>query len=147
MINITLYKNTSDVNIVDKTITQLTTTTAVLKEQSSIVDPTLILSDIDSQVANLNYIYIQEFNRYYYVNDIVSINNGLWEINCHCDVLMSFRDVIRQQTCIVSRQENVTNMYLSDPRLKVNANPHVQQLYFSNGFENTWNYCLVVMGN
>lgn len=145
--NIKLYTNKSDVNYVDKDITELATLTGYLKEATSVTDPVILLDSIDSYVASTNYIYISELNRYYFVNDITSINNGLWELSCHVDVLMSFRDTIRQQTCIVSRQENVTNMYLSDPRLKVQADPYVQQLYFPNGFNSSWSYCLVVMGN
>lgn len=145
--NITLYTNKSDSNFVDKDITSLYTTTGVIKEATSIIDPVILLGDIDNYVATCNYIYIQELNRYYYVGDIVSTNNGLWELTCHVDVLMSYRDTIRQQECIVARQENVTNMYLSDPRMKVQADPYVQQLYFPNGFNSAWEYVLVVMGN
>lgn len=145
--NITLMTNKSDNNVVDKNTTTLHTTTANFKESSDIVNPILVLGDIDSYISTCNYIYIEELNRYYYVMNIVSVANGLWELECHVDVLMSYKTTIRQQKCIVARQEYNYNLYLSDPRLKVNANPYVQQKYFPNGFIQNWTYAFAIMGN
>lgn len=145
--NITLYKNTSPSNVVNKTITQLSSGTCTLKEKTSIVNPVFLLADIGTHYSDCNYIYVPELNRYYYVLDVIAVRNGVWELHCHVDVLMTYRNEIRSQTCIVERQENISNMYLSDPRLKVQANPYVQQISFPNGFESAWTYCLAVVGN
>lgn len=53
--NIVLYSNVSEINAVDKELTELTTLTGTLREQSSIIDPVITISDIDSHIGSMNY--------------------------------------------------------------------------------------------
>lgn len=52
-----------------------------------------------------NYVYIPEFKRYYYVNDIISVASGLWRIELNVDVLMSYKREFLDIECIINRQE------------------------------------------
>lgn len=144
---IRLYKNTSDSNVVSKTISQVYECEGTLKEATSITEPVITLSGINSIITEFNYVYIPEFNRYYYVTDMVSIKNNLWAVSCKVDVLMSYKDIIYKQTAVVDRQEYNYNTMLSDNRLRVQANPYLITRKFPKGFTGDYNYALVLAGN
>lgn len=77
-----------------------------------------LLSDSDNFPFLKNYAYIPDFNRYYFVVDIVSVRSGLWLFKLKCDVLMSFKDDIYDLECIVARNETTYNLMLSDSKMK-----------------------------
>ena len=119
---IELYINTSDGNRVDKELELITTLVGSLKDSSSILDPVITIEL--SSIGNINYIFIQEFGRFYYITNITSVRNGIWTISCHVDVLMSWRYEIRRTGCVISRQENAStlgNLYLDDDRFLVTS--------------------------
>lgn len=145
--NLKLYTNFSDNQHIEKDIRLLGETTFTLKEYTSVVDPVLIVKLDTAVISSLNYVYIEEFKRYYYVTNISAKQNGLWELSCHCDVLMSFADKIKEQVCLVSRQEYDYNLNLSDPRLKCEAAPITEIVEFPQGFSFDWSYVMVILGN
>ena len=114
----TLYKLVGEKNRLDKTsyLTNATNITGVvIKFPSSIIDPILTLNG--AAVANLwqfNYIRLDEFDRYYFIDDIISIANNLWEVHCHVDVLMSWKDEIKTNNALILRSSNRGNPYLQD---------------------------------
>lgn len=132
----TFYKNSSPSNCLDKSIAPVgSSMTVALKEPTSIIDPDIIVSDPlgvpNTFPANVNYFYIEELGRYYYITDAVSFSANVWEIIGHVDVLMSFKDEIKAQTAILSRQENLRNMYLDDGTFMAYQNPIIVTRYFS----------------
>lgn len=143
---ITLYKTTSEVNKVDKQLEQLVVLTGTLRESSSIIDPVFNLSGIDSYVADCNYAHIAEFGRYYFIQNIESINNGLWRLSLHVDVLMSYKNEICNNYAIVERNERNYDLKLNDGLFVTQQNPRRAQFTFPAGFD-TWNYVLAVAGN
>ena len=75
----------------------------VLKDNSSIANPTIIL-DLDTDDApGWNYAYIGEFDRYYYVSDWTWIQNRLWSASLSTDLLATFRDDIGSSDLYVLR--------------------------------------------
>ena len=116
MFNVTFYQNNSEPNKVDKELREIVTLSGVLKDETSIVNPTIL---IESNTIIGNYVYIPTFNRYYYITDIVSFRNKLWQVSLKCDVLMSFRNDIRKNNALVARQQYEYNMYLKDPLMEV----------------------------
>lgn len=77
---------------------------AVLKDKCSIINPVLQLKNI-SEGANIytyNYAYIPTFDRHYFISNI-SWNMGVWELECSCDVLASWKDTILSHTKYVLR--------------------------------------------
>lgn len=75
----------------------------VLKEASSIANPTIILDVGTGDDPSFNYAYISEFDRYYYVTDWTWINNRLWEASLSTDVLATFKDEIGASSLYVLR--------------------------------------------
>lgn len=142
------YKNSSATNVVDKQLEENTPAlTGNLRAASSIIDP-VILIEAELTSFQSNYIYIADFGRYYYITNIISKQTNLWEIHCHVDVLMSFKDEIRQQKAIVARQEAQYNLMLDDGVFMCYQNPKIQTKLFSNAtpFE-TQEFVLVVAGS
>lgn len=75
------------------------------------------------KILSANYIYIPEFSRYYFVDDIISVSSTLWQIECSVDVLMSFKDQLMELDVFCERNEfNYDNMlidkYLPSENLK-----------------------------
>ena len=101
-----LYNNTSEDNRVDKTnyLTKIGELAGVLREESSLVDMSLTLEL--EELPLFNYVYIAQFNRYYYVTDIVSVKYKLWEISLSVDVLMSYKNALLSCSAFVDRNEN-----------------------------------------
>lgn len=142
MFDIILYNNRAEPNRLDKTtyIDRYTTLKGTLKNSTSIINPTIIIEFNDRQdyvvdgdnilvmsdgvrvvdvialadFLQANYAHIPIFKRYYYITDIVSVRNNLWEIQMSVDVLMSYKDDILKQECIVARNEFDYDLQIDD---------------------------------
>lgn len=130
---IELYTNNSEVESVVKDLTTLQTLDGTLREATSILNPTIKIEGL-TDIDKINYMYIPEFGRYYFVNDIRSIRNNLFEVSAHVDVLMTYAEEIKQQRGVIRRQENVWNTYLDDGTFKAYQNPVIVTKVFPNGF-------------
>ena len=142
--DIKIYNNTSEKVKVGKTLTNVRDISGELKEACDIINPVIIISG--ENLSSYNYLYIPIFNRYYFITDIKVIRNNLWEISCHCDVLETYKNEIKNQKAIVARQENKYNLYLNDPEWKVYTNKQVLTREFPSGFLDSGNYFLTVIG-
>ena len=143
-----LYENKSDMKVVTKNIETLTTLTGTLRENCSVINPVITVESINNSIAaRCNYAKIAQFGRYYYVTDII-FTGLLYEIHMHVDVLMTYKDGIRQQNAVVARQEATYNMYLDDGWFMSYQNPYIQTKVFSNPtpFE-TQEFVLVIAGS
>lgn len=142
---IKLQKNLSDENYFYKDISDIFTKTGSLREESSIIDPVILIEGNVSDYADVNYMTIPDFGRSYYIRDIKSYRNNLIQITAHVDVLVSFRDSILSNQAIISKQENAWNLYLDDGTFKVYNNPIVLTKAFPSGFS-TQSFILAVAG-
>lgn len=126
------YKNRADKNVVDKTdfIELVLTENIIFKQETSIINPTIVLEM--TSFPNFNYVYIKELNRYYFINSITSIRNNLWEIDLSVDVLMSYKDGIKSLKAFVDRNENVTNPMLIDKKRIIEQGINVEVAEIEN---------------
>lgn len=139
---------TSPYNALDKTINTLLTLTGDLRDESEISNPDVLVGVDNTIPPQCNYCHIPEFNRYYYIREINAYRNSMFILHLHCDVLMSFKDYIRQCSGVVARQENNWNLYLDDNMFRAYANPIVQTKVFPSGFnQSDFSYILAVAGN
>ena len=149
-VRITLYNNQSELNKIGKKLVTLTTLPlyATIKDETSIVDPVITVSGVTNATAAVcNYLYIDGFARYYFVNDIKSIRNNVWELTCHVDVLESFKSGILNQPAVVARQEKYWNLFINDGEFKIYQNSLIEKIPFSSGFSaQTPCYVLAVSG-
>lgn len=144
--SIQLMRNNSQVNKVGKDLTSLLSVTGTLREETSIIDPVIVIECNLSNMTRCNYMYIAEFDRYYFVNNIRSITKDLVEFTCHVDVLETYKNEIRKNSAIVKRQQNNWNLYLNDGTFKVYQNPMVVTKAFPSGF-NGFEFVLAVAGS
>ena len=145
--NIRLMLNNSANNVADKDFTTIDTLTGVLRNETSITNPTIRIEADVNELSQCNYFYIPQFSRYYFVTDIRSIRKDLVEISGHCDVLTTALKLGNLENCmgITKRQQTNWNLNINDGYFKVYQNPIVTTELFPSGF-NTFNYVLAVAG-
>lgn len=144
--DISLMRNNSPIEKLDKDLTTLQTVSGTLKEDTSILAPTILIQCDISNFTSCNYMYIPEFNRYYFITDIVSVNTDLVEFSGRVDVLTTYKDYIKSNNAIVRRQENSWNLYLNDGSFKVYQNPTILTKAFPSGFTSQ-EFVLAVAGS
>lgn len=144
--SIVLQRNNSEDNKLTKSVENILTATGNLKNDTSLIDPVILVRCDLPNVVHCNYMSIPEFGRSYFVRNIKSIRQGLVEFNCHVDVLSSFADSIKSNTAIIKRQENLWNLYLNDGTLRVYQNSMVLTKSFPSGF-GTQEFVLAIAGS
>ena len=108
--DILLYTNNSDSNVLNKDIVlQAQLVCYAKKENIDILSPDILLSYIDIKALNINYCYIKELNRYYYINSYKYEKNHLLKLTLQTDVLMTFRDNILLSSGVVKNTKNIQN--------------------------------------
>lgn len=122
--NTTKKHNSTEVPTFTKTVT------CMLKEGSSIINPTLIF-----ERANIghtyNYVYIADFGRYYFVNDIVYDGARIFYY-CSVDVLATYKSTIGNASAYVLRAAHEYNEFAIDTYYPVTTRilPYKDQLNF-----------------
>lgn len=143
--DVLIQKNLSEKIRLDKTLVDIATVTGVLREASSIINPSILVEGDLTTFSDANYLRIPALNRAYFINDIVSFREGLVQLNCHVDVLSTYSGAIRNNKGIIFRQENDWNLYLNDGVLEVYQNPIVVTKVFPGGFDGQ-SYVLALAG-
>lgn len=109
---ITTYVNASDEHVLDKSITKVhDNINVVLKDDTNMINPVIIVSG--SLAPSYNYVYLTDFNRYYYVRDI-TYSQQRYYIALEVDVLMSFNAAIKSLEVIANRSSSRFNVYQPD---------------------------------
>ena len=146
--NIKLCSSTSEIVAINKDISIIDDVSATIKGALSVENPVLILQYKSDIQSNVNYVYIPEYNRYYFVTDIINLTGGRYEIHCKIDVLMSFKYDILNLSCIVDKQSSKdnANMYLDDGSFVVQSKEFVDTINFPNGFNDNGEFILITAG-
>ena len=83
----------------------------LLKTPTSIHAPTFTIS-----AGSFDYNYLKWGDHYYYVTDVVSRNNNLWDVSAVIDSLATYRDEILSSSQLVTRNANTYQPYLTDTK-------------------------------
>lgn len=143
--SIKLYQTTSDKRTVNKAILSVMNDTAEIWGDCDLLAPSLVLNVAPG--INFNYLQILDapFNgRYYFVDDITIMQNGIMRVSCSIDVLMSHKSDIKKETAILARQTNLANLYFNDPDLPIENRNNVSFKLFPKGLENHAYYYLLI---
>lgn len=90
-----LYHTLDNENVINKNLTLIHTMEIKLKDVVSVINPILILSEIEGvNYFQCNYCFLSDFNRYYFIRDIEVLNNKNYRLHLEVDVLESFKDDI-----------------------------------------------------
>lgn len=146
---LTFSTNKSPKNKLEKELELVQSCTSCqLKAPCDIINPVFTVSTISAaDLYKCNYVYAPELNgRKYFITDIVSVRNGVWEVHCHIDVLSTYADGVKAQEAVIHRQENSWNLYLDDGLFKTYQNPRIGVTAFPSGFT-TQNFVLAVAGD
>ena len=130
----------------DKNLNPPVTFQGSLKENTSVIDPVITIESPVNVVCSYNYLYIPDFNRYYFITNVIAITDTLTQINLHVDVLMSFKDYIRSNIATTRRQENDWNLYLNDGSFRTYQYKTVGTYKFSNGFPKDNDLVMAIAG-
>lgn len=134
---IKFYKIKDDRRQLRKTLTNETlvrTVTGQLKTDCSVMDP-IIEVTFDALLVTCNYMYIQEFGRYYHVTNIETGAQRIF-VHAHVDVLQTYADEIEDLTCVIERQQDPgkCDLYLTDKAFKSENRHIVSVRKFSGSF-------------
>jgi hypothetical protein len=145
--SVNLYVNNSPVEKIGKDLTgSHTISDVLLKRDTSILRPVLLVNSVQD-IFTFNYMYISEFGRYYFIDDIRSVHDNLWEISAHVDVLETYKTAILANNAVIRRQSLKYNTYLNDPEWKTYAYEQVAAFKFpKTPFSKDLKYILTVAG-
>lgn len=131
---IQFYKMSNVNNKINKRVpdTPALTLEGTVKDNCNIMDPVILVEK--SGVPDYNYVFIPEFNRYYFMSPATAVTNNTWEIKLHVDVLFTYRQQIMTAPCIVAKSASSYNLYLNDNNYKCYQNPHIFSERFPSGF-------------
>lgn len=88
-----------------------------LKNGSSIITPTFLVAG-----ESFDYNYCSFNGRYYWITDITSVRNELWEVQCRVDVLASWKNEILNSKGFVKYSSSDNNQNIKDGRNVVTSN-------------------------
>lgn len=142
---ITLCVNSSEKNKLGKTLTNLNVFSGSLKEETSAINP-IVIMELENPTG-FNYAYIPEFGRYYFIDDIVSVRTGLWKISMKVDVLESFKNEIRGIPVILSDSTDTgKELYLPGKVWKTKVKELTDIINFPSGLSDNGYFILITAG-
>ena len=143
--NLRLCVNNSEKNKMNKDLTAGVTLSGTLRNESNVVNPSIVINIENPTIYN--YAYIEDFKRYYFITDYISLRTGIWQINLKSDVLMSFKDSILASSVLINSSETTgKNNYLSGSNWVSNCKSKTDILTFSHGLLNEGQYILITAG-
>ena len=90
-------------------------------DSCDLYNPTLIVKS--NSVISSNYLYIPNFNRFYFIVNKNLDKSGITVINCECDVLMSFKTDILNSTQLIIRNADKENIHIKNSTIVDNNRP------------------------
>lgn len=138
---IKLYKTLSEDNKLDKELTLVREVNINLLIRSNV---TAFDFSLSGNMADINYMYIPDFGKYYFLKSPTIERNGYTSFRAEEDVLMTYKSQIRQETGIILRQENEGNLYIADNTFPTENRNKTFFKKFQNGFSDTLSYYLIV---
>lgn len=143
---ISLFKTASENNRVVKTLTDEKQLSGELRNQTSVLNPSIRIESADN-ISAYNYAYISEFGRYYYITDIVSVRTNCWIVSLRCDVLMSYKDEIQGLNVILNNtQETGLSNYLASPNWVNLVKTKTDIKVFPSGLSEQGEFILITAG-
>ena len=94
----------------------------ILKDATSTDNPTFIIQDAS---FNIDVNMARWDNRYYFIEDIISFRNNIWEVSCKLDVLATYKSEILSTTAFII-YDSTANTEIPDNRLPIKTTKVVQ---------------------
>lgn len=120
-----LYKCYDSKNKLNKTLTDEFSLTGNFKNNFSLTDIQLVINFNNIELFNYNYVYIELFHRYYFVNDCKILSNNRIELALSLDVLMTYKTDIENMRVKLSK----SSIIFDDSDCNVSDNKHLVNHY------------------
>lgn len=142
---ITLYKYSGEMDNATKSnyLSSPLTINGTLREESSIINPSITFNINNFDLQNYNYAYIKEFNRYYFIKDITYIRNSIGRIDFNVDVLYTYWNKATING-MVERNQYTFNPLIKDDFIKFSQKANYTILH---EFETVLNSSVTTKGN
>lgn len=108
MIDVKFYHTNSPNNKIGKTLNDENIMSCAFKGNCDILNPVVVVKN--DNFFDYNYCYIEQFKRYYFIDDIEILPNDVYKLTLKVDVLDSYKDSILKNYVHVTRKEN-SNLY------------------------------------
>lgn len=141
---ITLYQYGGPSNTVGKGAKVVDTLTGTFRDATSVSSPTFTIER--NSPVGFNYVYIEAFDRFYYVTGVSADMHSIVTVSCTVDVLETAGASLKEFEAVVKRQENEYNLYLDDGIFKAYQNTKHKIIAFPNPFTD-YSYILAIAGN
>lgn len=144
--HITFYTTDSEPEKVDKTLGTPLALTGSLRNESNVINPRILVEADAATLADKNYAYIPDFDRYYFISEVVSVRNHVCMVIMRVDVLMSFKTQIRANYAFLEKQKNTGSRYINDGSWFHDSRQFYTVKNFPNGFNNNGEFILITAG-
>lgn len=144
MVTIQLYKYAGNKDTVNKDLTPTISLSGTLKDYFNTLNPDVTVRS--KTKINGNYCYIDVFDRYYFINDVIYKDNNAVELVLAIDVLKTYEDVILDATA-TNVYKDGANKFISNRTTTRIVTPIIEKLDFSNTglFVETGNLIMVTI--
>lgn len=143
-ITIKIYQYDGDHRVLDKQLPAGIELTGTFREYIDIMKPSVL---VERSAVTGNYVHIgSPINRYYYIDEITQDRTGLQVLHLREDVLMTHRDQIMQQPCVIRRNGAWSNTDLYDPDLQTLQRTQSYMSPLGSAFSYASRYIFVTVG-
>lgn len=145
---IKLYYNSSDRNVVNKSTEFISKITVNSHIEKPLIDMSITLPKDQIYYLNMaNYVEIVDFNRKYFITDVKKDIGGVVTILLKQDILSSHFDKIKNISTIIGKQEKAYNLYVPDGNIPMQSKKNVVTKRFPNSLgNNTGAMILITQG-
>ena len=102
---IKLYITEDADTVMNKDLTLIATFDIQMRDTQNVSAPILILGEIEGvDLKTVNYAYIDEFKRYYFIRTITVGQNNIYTLAMECDVIETYKEDILNSSALISRR-------------------------------------------
>ena len=141
MATLELYKVTNQQNELTKTLNNAVVVNGAFRSEIDSID---VVVEIESNTYEFNYVYIPSLNKYYFLQNIVHVNQNIIRMQLHCDVLMTHKTDILASYGLVTQGGSINPYYSS---INSESRQTIRRTNFPYKFNNNGNFVLVTITN
>lgn len=134
------YKYNGIKNKINKTLENgLTVNDVIIQNDFDITDFELLIKNTNFN-SEYNYCYIQDLERYYFIENVERMNGTIYKIRVSVDVLKSYATQIENINAIITKSENPDNNFVN---CEVSENYTSEVINLTDNFNHNGNLILV----
>lgn len=141
MATLELYKVLNQPNELTKTLNNAVVVEGAFRSEIDSMD---VIVEIESSTYEFNYVHIPSLNKYYFLQNLVHVNQKIIRMLLHCDVLMTYKTDILASYGLVTQGGTINPYYSS---IDSDSRQTIRRTNFPYTFNNTGNYVLVTITN